>query len=155
MPEARWLPIWGRRRWGQRTSGQEPHSRSRTCSAHPAASTSACSALTAPVREIWAENPCAGAGDPGSIPKPGRPHVLWSNWACAPPLLSLWSAAWGPQPASPGAATADGQVRWNPRSTGEAAMERSLGAATREEPLFAASAEGPTQQRRPSTTKNA
>jgi len=33
----------------------------------------------------------ANAGDVGSIPDPGRFHVLQSNYACAPQLLSLCS----------------------------------------------------------------
>ena len=32
--------------------------------------------------------PCS-EGDTSSIPGPGRFHMLQSNWACAPPLLSL------------------------------------------------------------------
>ena len=33
----------------------------------------------------------ANAGDTGSIPRPGRSHVPWSNSARAPQLLSLHS----------------------------------------------------------------
>ena len=39
----------------------------------------------------------ASAGDTGSGPGPGRSHMPWSNWACAPQLLSLRSRACGPQ----------------------------------------------------------
>ena len=37
------------------------------------------------------------AGDTGSISDPGRSHMLQSNYARAPQLLSLCSRAWGPQ----------------------------------------------------------
>ena len=39
------------------------------------------------------ENPPANAGDTGSSPGLGRPHMPWSNWAREPQLLSLhvWS----------------------------------------------------------------
>ena len=35
------------------------------------------------------ENPPANAGDTGSSPGLGRPHMPWSNWAREPQLLSL------------------------------------------------------------------
>ena len=35
----------------------------------------------------WLSLP-ANAEDTGSIPGPGRPHMLWSNWAHVPQLLS-------------------------------------------------------------------
>ena len=35
------------------------------------------------------KNPPANAGDMGSSPGPGRSHMLWSNYARAPQLLSL------------------------------------------------------------------
>ena len=35
------------------------------------------------------KNPPANAGDTGLSPGPGRSHILWSNWARAPQLLSL------------------------------------------------------------------
>ena len=34
------------------------------------------------------------AGDIGLIPNPGRLHMLWSNQAHVPQLLSLCSRAW-------------------------------------------------------------
>ena len=39
------------------------------------------------------ENPPASAGDTGSSPGLGRSHMLWSNWAREPQILSLcvWS----------------------------------------------------------------
>ena len=39
----------------------------------------------------------ANAGDTGSSPGPGRSHMLQSNYACAPQLLSLHSRAREPQ----------------------------------------------------------
>ena len=42
------------------------------------------------------KKPPAEAGDRGSIPESGRSHMLWSNEAHAPQLLSLWSRAWKP-----------------------------------------------------------
>ena len=39
----------------------------------------------------------ANAGDMGSIPGPGRPHMPWSNQARVPQLLSLCSRAREPQ----------------------------------------------------------
>ena len=43
------------------------------------------------------KNPSANAGDTGSSPGPGRSHMLWSNEAHAPQLLSLHSRAREPQ----------------------------------------------------------
>jgi len=37
--------------------------------------------------------PADTIGDMGSIPHPGRSHMLQSNWAYAPQLLSLCSGA--------------------------------------------------------------
>ena len=37
------------------------------------------------------------AGDIGSVPGPGRPHMLWSSSACEPPQLSLCPRAREPQ----------------------------------------------------------
>ena len=42
-------------------------------------------------------NPPANAGDMGLIPGPGRSHMLWSNKARAPQLLSLRPRAREPQ----------------------------------------------------------
>ena len=42
------------------------------------------------------KNPPASAGDPGSIPDPGRSHVPQSNYANALQLVSLCSRAWEP-----------------------------------------------------------
>ena len=47
--------------------------------------------------DLVVKNPPANAGDTGSIPGPGRPHMPQSNWACAPQLLSLCSRARGLQ----------------------------------------------------------
>ena len=46
-------------------------------------------------------NPSANAGGMGSSPGPGRSHMLLSNKACAPQLLSLHSGALEPQLLSP------------------------------------------------------
>ena len=43
------------------------------------------------------KNPPANAGDAGLSPGPGRSHMLRSNSACAPQLLSLCSRAREPQ----------------------------------------------------------
>ena len=43
------------------------------------------------------KNAPSNAGDLGSIPSLGRSHMLQSNQACAPQLLSLCSRAWDPQ----------------------------------------------------------
>ena len=43
------------------------------------------------------KNPPANTGDTGSIPDPGRSHMLRSNYAPAPQLLSLRSRALEPQ----------------------------------------------------------
>ena len=39
--------------------------------------------------------------DMGSIPGPKRSHMLWSNYACIPQLLRLFSRAWEPHLLSP------------------------------------------------------
>ena len=39
------------------------------------------------------KNPSASAGNTGSIPDPGRFHMLQSNWAHVPQPLSLYSGA--------------------------------------------------------------
>ena len=52
-------------------------------------------------------NPPANAGDTGSSPGPGGSHILQSNWAHAPQLLSLRSRAREPQVLSPHAATTE------------------------------------------------
>ena len=52
------------------------------------------------------KNSPANAEDTGSIPDPGRSHLLWSNSARAPQLLNLCSRAREPQLLSSCAATA-------------------------------------------------
>ena len=52
-------------------------------------------------------NPPANTGDTRSIPGPGRSHMLWSSWACAPQLLSLCSRACEPPLVSPRATTTE------------------------------------------------
>ena len=57
------------------------------------------------IKTIWSgfpggavvENLPADAGDMGSSPGLGRSHMLWSNWAREPQLLSLCSRARKPQ----------------------------------------------------------
>ena len=59
------------------------------------------------------EKPLASAGDVGSIPGPGRSHILQCGCAHAPQLLNPLSGAQEPQlqkPARPGAC-----ARWPPR----------------------------------------
>ena len=56
------------------------------------------------------KNPPANAGDMGSIPGPGRSHMLQSNWTCAPQLLSLRSRAREPQLLSPHATTVEART---------------------------------------------
>ena len=52
------------------------------------------------------KNVPANAGDLSLIPHPGRPHMLQSNYACAPHPLRLCSGAWELQSLSlPAAAT--------------------------------------------------
>ena len=53
------------------------------------------------------ENLLANVGDTGSIPDLGRPHMLQSNKAPVPQLLSLGSTARERQPLSPCAAAAE------------------------------------------------
>ena len=43
------------------------------------------------------KNPSCNAGDMGLIPSPGRYHMLQSNYACVPQLLSLQSRTCEPQ----------------------------------------------------------
>ena len=56
------------------------------------------------------KNPPANAGDMGSSPGPERFHVLWSNKARAPQLLSLRSRAHEPQLLSPRATTTEARA---------------------------------------------
>ena len=66
------------------------------------------------------ENLLANVGDTGSIPDLGRPHMLQSNKAPVPQLLSLGSTAREQQPLSPCAATTeDHAFQRRPLSTQE------------------------------------
>ena len=56
------------------------------------------------------KNPPANAGDMGFIPGLGRSHMLQSNKACAPQLLSLRSRAREPQLLSPRATTTEARA---------------------------------------------
>ena len=53
------------------------------------------------------KNPPANAGDTGSSPGPETSHMLWSNQAQVPQLLSLCSRAHKPQLLSPRATTSE------------------------------------------------
>ena len=53
------------------------------------------------------KSPPAKAGDTGSIPGPGRSHMLQSIYAHVPQLLSLCSRAWEAQLLSPCATTTE------------------------------------------------
>ena len=69
----------------------------------------------------------ANAGDTGSIPGPGRYHMLWSNYTPAPKLLTWCSRAQELQLLKP----------WDPRAgwcsiTSKATAMRSLPTTTRE-----------------------
>ena len=77
----------------------------------------------------------ANAGDTGSGPGLGGSHMLRSDWACEPQLLSLrvWSL---------------GSV------TGEAAMVRGPRTVMKSGPPLAATRESPHTKRRPNTAKN-
>ena len=52
----------------------------------------------------------ANSGDTGSIPGPGRCHMLQSNWASEPQPLSPCSRACKPQPVSPCATTTEARL---------------------------------------------
>ena len=56
------------------------------------------------------KNPPANAGDTGLSPGPGRSHMLRSNWAHAPQLLSLRSRAHEQQLLNPRATTTEAHV---------------------------------------------
>ena len=56
------------------------------------------------------KNPPANSGDMGSSPGPGRSHMLWSNKARVPQLLSLHSRAREPQLLSPRATTTEARA---------------------------------------------
>ena len=81
------------------------------------------------------ENPPANAGDTGSSPGLGRSHMLRSNWAHEPQLLSL-------------------RV-WNLCSAmGEAATERGPRTAMKSGPRLPQLEKAHAQKRRPNTAKN-
>ena len=52
----------------------------------------------------------ANAGDTGLSPGPGRSHMLWSNKACVPQVLSLRSRAHKPQLLSLSATTMEART---------------------------------------------
>ena len=77
----------------------------------------------------------AGAGDTGSGPGPGRSHMLRSNWAHEPQLLSLraWSLC---------------------STTRKAAIVRGLRTAMKSGPHLPQLEEALAQKQRPNTAKN-
>ena len=89
-----------------------------------------------------AKNPLANAGNTGSIPDPGRSHMLWSN-----KLLCHHCRVCAPEPRSPHAASVEAHV------PGDSRRER-LEHRNKEEPPAAATGEKPSQPWRPSTAKN-
>ena len=80
------------------------------------------------------ENPPANAGDMGLSPGLGRSHMLWSNWAREPQLLSLrvWSLC---------------------STTREAATVRGLRTTMKSGPRSPQLEEALAQKRRPNTAK--
>ena len=88
------------------------------------------------------KNPPADAGNTGSIPDPGRSHMLWSN-----KLLCHHCRVCAPEPRSPHAAGVEAHV------PGDSRRER-LEHRNKEEPPAAATGEKPSQPWRPSTAKN-
>ena len=81
------------------------------------------------------ENLPANAGDTGSCPGLGRSHMLWSDWAREPQLLSL--------------------LIWSPCSaTREAAIVRGLRTAMKSGPRSPQLEKALAQKRRPNTAKN-
>ena len=81
------------------------------------------------------ENLPANSGDTGSSPGLGRPHMLRSNWAREPQLLSLrvWSLC---------------------SATREAATVRGLCTTMKSGPRLPQLEKALTQKRRPNTAKN-
>ena len=81
------------------------------------------------------ENLPANAGDPGSSPSLGRSHMLRSNWAREPQLLSLhvWSLC---------------------SATREAAIVRGPGTAMKSGPRSPKLEKALAQKRKPNTAKN-
>ena len=63
------------------------------------------------------KNPPADVEDMGSIPGPGRSHMLQSTKVRVPQLPSLCSRAQEPQPLNPHAAASEGPHDWTPCST--------------------------------------
>ena len=95
------------------------------------------------------ENPAANAGDTGSSPDPERSHMLWSNLARAPQLLSLCSRG-RELLLSSRATTTEAHTPQSPCSAKREVMTMSsLGITTREQPLLSATTKKSTQQQRP------
>ena len=91
------------------------------------------------------ENPTANAGDTGSIPGPGLPHMSQSNQTHVPQLLSLCSRAWELGSTEP----EDPRVR----APQQATTMRNPHTLTMEQSPLAITRGKPMHQQRPSTTK--
>ena len=101
------------------------------------------------------KNPPANAGDTGLSPGPGRSHMLRSNLARAPQLLSLCSRAHEPQLLSPCATTPEAraprarapQQEKPPQWEAHALQQRAVPARQNQRKAH-------TQQWRPNAAKN-
>ena len=104
------------------------------------------------------KNPPANAGDTGSSPGLGRSHMLQSNKACAPQLLSLHSRARKPQLLSQHASTTEacstGLLLAPCSTTREATAMRSWRTATKSSPRSPQLEKTRAQQQRPNAAKN-
>ena len=100
------------------------------------------------------KNPPSKAGDTGSSPGPGRSHMLQSNWAREPQLLSLHSRACEPQLLSPRAATTEARVPGARAPQQEKPLQRSPHTARKSSPRLLQLEKACVQQQRPSVAKN-
>ena len=126
-------------RWGQSMNSNHMH---KTCPQ----GFSGCSAV---------KSPPAIAGDMGLIPGLGRSHILQSNQAREPQLLSLCPRDQEPQLMGPHASTTEVHVPWSLcPAIREATAVRSQRIAAGEQPPLSATREVSMQQRRPSTAKS-
>ena len=104
------------------------------------------------------ESICLPIRETGSIPDPGRSHMLQSNQVCTrvctSQLLSLCSKAWETQLLSPHAAATEACMPQSLCSTRNTTAVRSPRTITRKQPLLITDREKPTCQQRSSTAKN-
>ena len=89
------------------------------------------------------EGPPARTGDVGLIPGLESFHMPWSEEACAPQLLSIWSRA-----------RMLSTEAHAPPATGEATAMRNLGTTTRRCSLLAATRESPHSGRKIQSNQN-